>query len=526
MTAPMPYDQRRRLAGPVVLIYWLMLLGGLLALSATRSDDLTTISLWVGALGGTALGQYLAIHDLRLWLAAAILALSGLYCEPLAPSGHAGTELWLTFAPAALCGFWSLRGRAALVAVWFPTVIWMLCILDHSHRSLSPDGLAAILLAALAALFVGFLAVRESRRIALWSGVGPAPLALVKPPELLRESPGRQLARVGWGLATAAIATAITVWLAPPLWQLERLAGGRSTALGRCDEPASTRIREYLDQSLGIAPSDPSADCRDGRIASSGADAGAGFTSVSAPAAATPSARSAQTSQIAAPPSQGSAPAPGTAAIATAGGGVAAAPGIGAAPAAAMPGAPVPRALPRTDAIAQPDPPPSPAIAPRFTAAAAPIDAADPALSPPALGEASVLSWLEFAILAAVIALVVRFALRPVRRLVTLRHLREPLWQETIAQRISNSWQLVLIGLRDAGWLVRAGELPRDLARRVDVAGVDRCAAILERARHGVGLDAGDVGEMQRSADAAYRAARTRITGAARALGWLRWPLA
>src|SRR5882724_5823913 len=109
MTA-MAYDQRRRLAAPVVLIYWLMLLGGLVAFSATRSDDLTTISLWVGALGGTVLGQYLALHDLRLWLAAAILALSGLYCEPLAPSGHAGTELWLTFVPAALCGFWSLRG--------------------------------------------------------------------------------------------------------------------------------------------------------------------------------------------------------------------------------------------------------------------------------------------------------------------------------------------------------------------------------------------------------------------------------
>ena len=119
----------------------------------------------------------------------------------------------------------------------------------------------------------------------------------------------------------------------------------------------------------------------------------------------------------------------------------------------------------------------------------------------------------------------VRLALRPLRRLVTLRHLRRPFWDETVAQRVSNAWQLALIGLRDAGWRTAAGEAPRELARRVAVDGVDHCAAILERARHGVGLDAGDLAEMQTSADAAYHAARRDISGVARALSWLRWPL-
>jgi len=127
--------------------------------------------------------------------------------------------------------------------------------------------------------------------------------------------------------------------------------------------------------------------------------------------------------------------------------------------------------------------------------------------------------------IAAVVLQLVRLALRPLRRLVTLRHLRRPFWDETIDQRVSNAWQLALVGLRDAGWRTGASEAPRELARRVAVDGLDGCAAILERARHGVGLDTGDLAEMQRSADLAYRAARRDLGRVPRALGWLRWPL-
>jgi hypothetical protein len=137
----------------------------------------------------------------------------------------------------------------------------------------------------------------------------------------------------------------------------------------------------------------------------------------------------------------------------------------------------------------------------------------------------SLLSWLAFAVVAALVSQVVRLGLRPLRRLITLRHLRRPFWDETIAQRVSNAWQLALVGLRDAGWRTGPGEPPRDLARRVHVDGLDRCATILERARHGVGLDTGDLAEMQTSADTAYRAARTGIGGLPRLFAWLRWPL-
>lgn len=116
-------------------------------------------------------------------------------------------------------------------------------------------------------------------------------------------------------------------------------------------------------------------------------------------------------------------------------------------------------------------------------------------------------------------------ALRPIRRLITLRHLRRPYWEETVDQRVSNAWQLALVGLRDAGWRPDATESPRELAHRVGIAGVEQCAAILERARHGIGIDAEDMATMTSSAEAAYKDARSRLGPGARAATWLRWPL-
>jgi hypothetical protein len=115
--------------------------------------------------------------------------------------------------------------------------------------------------------------------------------------------------------------------------------------------------------------------------------------------------------------------------------------------------------------------------------------------------------------------------LRPLRRAIALRHLRRPYWQETVDQRISNSWQLVLVGLRDAGWRAELAESPRELARRVGIAGVERCATILDRARHGIRIDHEDLDDMMRTADTAYRDARKQVRGVDRAASWLRWPL-
>jgi hypothetical protein len=137
-----------------------------------------------------------------------------------------------------------------------------------------------------------------------------------------------------------------------------------------------------------------------------------------------------------------------------------------------------------------------------------------------------VLRWLTL-LLAAVLAMqVFRYLFRPLRRAIALRHLRRPFWEETIDQRVSNWWQLVLVGLRDAGYRTSSSEAPREFARRVGVDGVERCAAILDRTRHGIRVDRDDVEEMGRAAETAYRSARSTTGRLARAGAQLRWPLA
>jgi hypothetical protein len=185
------------------------------------------------------------------------------------------------------------------------------------------------------------------------------------------------------------------------------------------------------------------------------------------------------------------------------------------------------------------EPTPAPAIEPSPAPAAPPIappraarldPAAEARDAPPVMQRASadpigptIAQWLLLLASAALIAQLVALGLRPLRRLLTLRHLRRPFWDETIAQRVSNSWQLALVGLRDAGWRAGQGEAPHELARRTGVEGLDRCATILERARHGIGIDAEDLAEMHASAGTAYRAARQgvgRCAGRSRRRRW------
>jgi hypothetical protein len=137
-----------------------------------------------------------------------------------------------------------------------------------------------------------------------------------------------------------------------------------------------------------------------------------------------------------------------------------------------------------------------------------------------------VLHWILVLAAGALVFHGFSLALRPLRRYLTLRHLRSPLWNETVDQRVSNSWQLALVGLRDAGWRTRGDEPPAALARRVQVDGLDRCATILDRTRHGIGIDRDDLATMSTTAVAVYAAARARLGWFARAASWLRWPLA
>ena len=180
---------------------------------------------------------------------------------------------------------------------------------------------------------------------------------------------------------------------------------------------------------------------------------------------------------------------------------------------------------------AAPVPPPAaPAIEPaRIPAAGAdsPRPAARPTplespQSPAVDDESRSLRWL---LLLVVAMMALHLLARPLRRWLTLLHLRRPLWPETVDQRVSNLWQLVLVGLRDAGWRVAGGEQPQQLARRIGLRGLETCALVLERARHGVRVEAEDLEAMGGAARVVYDEARASLGWLARAASWLRWPL-
>jgi hypothetical protein len=131
--------------------------------------------------------------------------------------------------------------------------------------------------------------------------------------------------------------------------------------------------------------------------------------------------------------------------------------------------------------------------------------------------------WMLFVVLG---GLGLHLVVRAFRRAITLRHLTHPFWNETLDQRVSNHWQRMLVGLHDAGIRPNRDEQPEAFARRIGIEGMSACATILERVRHGVRVDDGDLETMSEAASKAYRAARERAGAAGRAIAWLRWPLA
>ena len=458
----------------------------------------------------------------------------------------------MAYLPAALCGYWSLGDRTSLVAFWFPAMLWMLTILDDTAPGATPDTSGIVLLGALAVAFLVFLRVRESRRVELWRTTGAALLARPDTAEVLEEPPGRPVARAGVALALTAAAFAATAWLAPKLWHTESFTGPQVTVVDsdptdglpccpRAHDYSTHRARvsEYLDLGRGhdelaeelleqgcrvcptrgsylaaypttepvtpVAPIAPPVIAGD-TVVDEVALAPAADPPLAEPRYVVPEAEPQVPIQPAPPVIEAPPPPPQAAEPAPE-------------PVVTPPPAPVVEPPP---AIAH-RPPPIAALPP---AAEPPPDDATPAPAHPvAAASAAPLAWLSALLGIALASQLLVLLVRPLRRLVTLRHLRRPLWAETVDQRVSNAWQLALVGLRDAGLRNTRLETPNELARRVQVDGLDRCATILDRTRHGIGIDATDLDDMVASADTAYRTARRRVGRLARTIGWLRWPL-
>jgi len=99
---------------------------------------------------------------------------------------------------------------------------------------------------------------------------------------------------------------------------------------------------------------------------------------------------------------------------------------------------------------------------------------------------------------------------RPVKRLLTVRHLRDPLWKTAATGRIEHGWRLVEIALADAGVRARPGEPAVSLLKRAgptleqvasghrEIKGLQEAALIRDRVAYGLGVGPDDVALMDR----------------------------
>ncbi len=582
---------RDRLAAPVVAIYWLLLAGGL-ALYGLCVSTASLVPLALGALLGSTLGHVLALKNARAWLVIVILLVLIYFGVPIAADELVPRSFWLAFVPATACAYASLAERWSLAAAWFPVVLWMLTILDRTRGVRTLDGVGIVLLGVVAVGFVALLRARESRRVGLWRTTGMTSLAVIAPVRVHRDAPSSTLARAAWSLAIVGATFGTAAFIGPKLWHAEtahahaRTAGVGLPCCPTGDDVDRTRIREYLDIGRGVTTGgtdtwNACTACVEGAPAGSeicdldelAFDRGSyepGVPSVGIPDVTIVPGEGGYDSQLdhgrayVQPP--GEMPGAGHPAMASGVGRPGQASGVGRqasgrpspspSPSRSPSVAPQPQPIAPPQPLPQPpppSPPPPPTIAPVDPPPPPPAPP-PPALTPPSpqpsasapsapmAGSTStpmpphdasdrtttIVRVLLLLLAGALASRLLALALRPIRRAFTLRHLRRPFWEETVDQRVSNSWQLALVGLRDAGWRYDAGasESPREFARRVGITGLDRCAQILERARYGVSITDDDLAEMSATADAVYREAHASAPPLSRALGWLRRPLA
>ncbi|MFT3770293.1 MAG: hypothetical protein QM820_33110 [Minicystis sp.] len=468
------------------LLHWLLVVCGLAVLTVLRDGELDKmLPLWVGAVIGTAMGQFLARWQVRPWLTVFIVA-NSMWIGPLmllpvwsflvdARASWTAVEIALmAFAPAAACGYFSLSERGALLAFWFPAVLWVLSILEGGSESALEGARSWLLLGALVGLLLAYLGARETRRVALWQTHATVPLAEARSRAVLRSSPLRFMGRIGWVAMLGAATLALTGWIAPHLWQKEKAesrsgstktgeAGSMTTArvnAEKAGEPCCPdtlevevprrRVREYFPVTRGhdhdevIARHTQCVMCRDGvpvqypgsgpAVATvagegSGSTTGAGYGAVSGPGVAQgwPAEQPAAT---VVPPT----PVPATVT-----------PVVPPAPIATVqPPAPAPVAV-QPVAVAAPAPATPPVPGKTIALVRPPVRVAVAAPAP----EGHPFEWMLALSLATLIVNVVQ---RPVRRVLVLRHLARPFWAETVDQRVSNLWQWMLVGLRDAGY--------------------------------------------------------------------------
>lgn len=230
------------LARAALWAYWTFTVGGLCALVFAvlayeryvgERDHRVLAYLFLGGLGGTALGNLLALRRVRVVV---VLAAAGLLClvPAVLAKGGAGGEIWALFYAfvfGTACGHLALQHRFELAASFLPVVGWggaILVILNSERRASvwAEDKVSAwlpvplLLLALGSVAFVAFLAGNQAHRLAVWQALGTArrPSARVAVARRRRRGRGSLLAVVVIGL----FAFGASAVLSPYLWRTGR----------------------------------------------------------------------------------------------------------------------------------------------------------------------------------------------------------------------------------------------------------------------------------------------------------------
>jgi hypothetical protein len=518
---------------------------GLVGVTFLRIDSWReVVPLWIGTIAGVGLGQLFSWARVRAWLPV-VIAIGA--CWVLFPFllfaftalGETAIEtFFLAFFPSAVCGYLSLSERGGLVAFWFPAMLWMVVILDGGGAKTELP-----FVIGLGVLFVAFLHAREARRVAIWQESGTPAIAKAREPAVMRASPLRAASQVAWSGLMGAMALVLAAWIAPHLWQKERdhaatqaqaqpanpWATQEAVDSDRCcpisgAETERERVSEYLPlksaQATQVVRPTACKPCYASepitRPYGSGDQVAAaeGWT-YTTPTDMPPPGSLGGSSELATstpmtvptvtPTATTTAPATATA--------------------TAKPVAPKPTTVATTA------PPPKPTTTTTAQAPVAKTSQPTTAIAvvraaPPPPSNTDTGSPWRWTLGACVAAILLHMGARALRRALTLHHLADPFWRETIDQRVSNHWQRMLIGLRDAGITPTPGEQPLAFARRIGIESATTCATILERVRHGARIDATDLDAMSAAATDVFYAARRRAGFVACAAAHLRWPLA
>lgn len=570
------------------LVYWLLIVSGLAGITVLRfssygsfvtSDDI--VALWAGSVFGVGLGQGAAASRVRIWVPIVIAMFGFWFLLPIlflvvdGIFGATAQTFCLAFLPAMVCGYLSLTERGALLSFWYPAVLWMIVILDGPTPGVFDERFALPFVVGLGALFIVYLRARQTRRVAIWKAHASERLADALPRTVLRASPIRSAAQHVFSAMAGACALVLTAWIAPHLWQTVKdpsrapsssaassAYASRSSNHSKYGKPCCRagmkrreRVKEYfpLQHAHDLDEDDSydydGAQCRvckgtegssialtggngkwsyggtpgSGLVGDVGNDPfgttapwGYGSTYGSYGTTTSPSTTTATTTTTDTSTSTDD-PAPVVEPLM---GGGKTSP-LDAPP---KPEAPSPVVEPKTKtpALSHTAPATGTTVAPTtetYGAASVPV-------APPRATSMSFPSPWRSSLAFCTLAFGFILFTRALRRALTLRHLMHPFWSESFDQRISNHWERMLIGLRDAGLEPGESEQPLAFARRIGIEGMEACATILERVRHGVRVDSGDLASMGAATDTVFRAARERAGVVGRATAWLRPPTA